>query len=127
VLVAEPHYCHAGVGEVPPAEGRNTVEIKSEGTDPVVVSVIGEVDLATAPLLEAELSAALATPGATGVRVDLAGVEFMDSAGLRVLVAALRTAEDSGRTLTVSAPHDRVRRIIEITGLSEVFGLAGTS
>ncbi|MCG8917278.1 STAS domain-containing protein [Actinokineospora sp. PR83] len=103
------------------------MDIKSEGTDPVVVSVTGEVDLATAPQLEAELSDALATPGATGVRVDLAGVEFMDSAGLRVLVAALRTAEEGGRTLTLAAPHDRVRRIIEITGLSEVFGLAGTA
>ncbi|OLR94695.1 hypothetical protein BJP25_10270 [Actinokineospora bangkokensis] len=90
-----------------------------------MVAVTGEVDLATAPQLEQELADALATPGATGVRVDLSGVEFMDSAGLRVLVAALKSAEDAGLTLTLAAPHERVRRIIEITGLSEVFGLAG--
>lgn len=102
------------------------METKSEGTDPIVVSVSGEVDLATAPELERALGEALARPEVTGVEVDLAGVEFMDSAGLRVLVAARKQAEDSGRTLRLRAPHDRVRRIIEITGLSEVFGLAGT-
>ncbi|MGQ0841082.1 STAS domain-containing protein [Actinokineospora sp.] len=101
------------------------MEINSEGTDPVVMSIAGEVDLATAPRLEQALGEALATPGATGVTLDLSRVEFMDSAGLRVLVAALRQAEDTGRTLTLYEPHDRVRRIIEITGLSEVFGLAG--
>ncbi|WP_018684582.1 STAS domain-containing protein [Actinokineospora enzanensis] len=103
------------------------MEITSEGTDPVVVSVTGEVDLATAPQLEQALDAALAEPGATGVRVDLSAVEFMDSAGLRVLVAALRKAEESDRTLVLDAPHERVRRIIEITGLAEVFGLAGAT
>jgi anti-sigma B factor antagonist len=119
---ARARYIH-GRRARPAAEGRNNVEIKSEGTDPVVLAVQGEVDLATAPQLERELTTALATPGATGVRVDLSGVEFMDSAGLRVLVAALRTAEDGGRTLTLSSPHERVRRIIQITGLSEVFVL----
>ncbi len=99
------------------------MEINSEGTAPAVVSVTGEVDLATAPQLEQALGAALAEPGVTGVRVDLSGVEFMDSAGLRVLVAALRKAEDAGVGLELHAPHERVRRIIEITGLSEVFGL----
>ncbi|PPK67512.1 STAS domain-containing protein [Actinokineospora auranticolor] len=101
------------------------MEINSSGTDPVVVEVTGEVDLATAPQLEQALDDALAQPGG-GVRVDLSGVEFMDSAGLRVLVAALRKAEESGRSLVLDSPHERVRRIIEITGLAEVFGLAGS-
>jgi anti-sigma B factor antagonist len=101
------------------------VEINSAGLDPVVVAVDGEVDLATSPRLAAALDEALTTAGATGVRVDLSQVEFMDSAGLRVLVAARGRAQDSGLVLTLHEPHDRVRRIIEITGLTEVFGLRG--
>ncbi|WP_197523355.1 STAS domain-containing protein [Actinokineospora pegani] len=103
------------------------MEINTEGVDPVVVAVTGEVDLATAPQLEAKLADAVRVPGATGVRVNLAGVEFMDSAGLRVLVAARAAAEQKGLVLTLAAPHDRVRRIIQITGLSEVFGLADSA
>ncbi|SDC30145.1 STAS domain-containing protein [Actinokineospora iranica] len=103
------------------------MEITSVGVDPVVVSVTGEVDLATAPDLERALETALSQPEATGVRVDLSGVEFMDSAGLRVLVAARRNAETAGQSLVLHAPHDRVRRIIEITGLAEVFGLADSA
>jgi anti-sigma B factor antagonist len=99
------------------------VEISSEGTDPVVISVTGEVDLATAPELERSLGDALTRPGATGVSVDLSKVAFMDSAGLRVLVTALRAAEDGQRTLTLHEPHQQVRRIIEIAGLGEIFGL----
>ncbi|MDQ3403307.1 MAG: STAS domain-containing protein [Actinomycetota bacterium] len=100
------------------------MEINSEGTDSVVISVVGEVDLATAPRLERSLDEALGRSGVTEVKVDLSQVEFMDSAGLRVLVAALRKAKDNGQSLILHRPHDRVRRIIEITGLSDVFGLA---
>lgn len=103
------------------------MEINSVGLDPVIVLVEGEVDLATSPRLEQALDEALSAAGATGVCVDLSKVEFMDSAGLRVLVAARRRADDSGLSMTLREPHDRVRRIIEITGLAEVFGLAANS
>lgn len=99
------------------------METKTEGADPIVISVSGEVDLATAADLERALSDALTSTNASTIEVDLAQVEFMDSAGLRVLVAARKQAEDAGRTLKLRSPHDRVRRIIEITGLSGVFGL----
>jgi anti-sigma B factor antagonist len=100
------------------------VEINSEGVDPVVISVEGEVDLATSPRLAQALDSALGADATTTIRVDLSKVEFMDSAGLRVLVAARRRAEEAGVGLVLHEPHDRVRRIIEITGLTGVFGLA---
>lgn len=99
------------------------METKTEGADPIVITVSGEVDLATAADLERALSEALTGTDATTIEVDLSGVEFMDSAGLRVLVAARKQAEDAGRTLRLRSPHERVRRIIEITGLAAVFGL----
>ncbi|GAA4437884.1 STAS domain-containing protein [Actinokineospora soli] len=100
------------------------METKTEGADPIVISVSGEVDLATAADLERALADAMATSDSGAIEVDLAGVEFMDSAGLRVLVAARKQAEDAGRDFRLRSPHDRVRRIIEITGLSAVFGLS---
>ncbi|GGS38580.1 MULTISPECIES: STAS domain-containing protein [Actinokineospora] len=99
------------------------METKTEGADPIVISVSGEVDLATAADLERTLSETMAGSSAATIEVDLSQVEFMDSAGLRVLVAARKQAEDAGRTLRLRAPHERVRRIIEITGLAPVFGL----
>jgi anti-sigma B factor antagonist len=101
-------------------EGRG-VQINSEGTDPVVVSVVGEVDLATAEQLEQALGEALAAAGAGGVRADLSGVDFMDSAGLRVLIAARRRAEESDRPFALSQASDQVSRLLEITGLTEAF------
>jgi anti-sigma B factor antagonist len=97
------------------------VQINTEGTDPVVVSVTGEVDLATAAQLETALGAALAAAGAAGVRADLSGVEFMDSAGLRVLISARRTAGSTGRPFVVTKTSDQVSRLLEITGLTEAF------
>ena len=99
------------------------METRTEGADPIVITVSGEVDLATAADLERALSEAMTGTEATTIEVDLAGVEFMDSAGLRVLVAARKQAEDAGRTLRLRSPHERVRRIIEITGLAAVFGI----
>ena len=98
------------------------METKTEGTDPIVITVSGEVDLATAADLERAIASALGG-SATVIEVDLSGVEFMDSAGLRVLVAARKQADDAGRELRLRSPHERVRRIIEITGLSAVFGI----
>lgn len=99
------------------------MEINSEGTDPILISIAGEVDLATAPELEQALGAALSRPGTTRVQVDLSRVGFMDSAGLRALIAARRQAEDGKQAVVLYRPSEQVRRVIEITGLSEAFGL----
>src|SRR5437867_2307042 len=53
-----------------------------------VVAVSGEVDLYTAPRLQAEL-AALVRDGSSRVVVDLSGVEFCDSTGMNVLLSAM--------------------------------------
>jgi anti-sigma B factor antagonist len=100
------------------------VRINSEGNDPVVVSIAGEVDLATAPDLATALEQALATTGTAGVRVDCSEVEFMDSAGLRVLIAARGAAGERDRPFELRDPSEQVRRLMEIAGLNGVFGLS---
>lgn len=87
--------------------------VRAEGS---TVVVDGEVDAHTCP----ELTAALdPLPGSGPVEVDLSGVGFMDSSGLRALIAAHQAAAEAGRRLVISNPSAAVRRLIEISGLSE--------
>jgi anti-anti-sigma factor len=88
--------------------------------DRVVVALAGELDLATAPSLE-EVVLPLVAAGRHAV-VDLRGLEFMDSTGVRVLVAANAAASDhDGRvSLVRSPPGSAVQRVLEISGLESV-------
>jgi anti-sigma B factor antagonist len=86
-----------------------------------VVAVRGEIDVATSPRLRTELSALLGR-GATEVTLDFAGVTFVDSSGLGVLVGALKrlregAGSDDARTLRIVGAQDAVRKVFEITGL----------
>jgi anti-sigma B factor antagonist len=75
----------------------------------------GEIDAHSAPAL----AEALATLPAGDVLLDVAGVTFMDSSGLRILVdASARAAAGGGRIVLVS-PTNAVVRIVEISGLQD--------
>jgi anti-anti-sigma factor len=88
-------------------------EVFSARVDGSDVTVIGEVDLATAPRLRAALEEA-AGPGA-GIRVDLRDVRYLDSAGM----AALFEFASHGMSVQV-APGSIVARVLEISGLANV-------
>ena len=80
------------------------------------LSVTGEIDAHTCD----ELSTALEPlPGSGDVRIDMEGVQFMDSSGLRVLIGAHQRADADGRKLLIERPSKSVFRIIEISGLSD--------
>lgn len=79
-----------------------------------VVSVEGELDLATVGLLEQHLEEVL-SGGARSVVVDLTGLTFMDSNGLRLLLE-FRNRLPDGR-LVVAAGNGPVRRLFELTGI----------
>jgi anti-sigma B factor antagonist len=76
--------------------------------------VEGEIDSLTAPSLSSALSV---LPDAREVVVDVAGVGFMDSSGLRVLLMAGQEATRAGQALVVAHPQSAVRRVIEVSGL----------
>ncbi len=91
-----------------------------------VVTVTGEIDLATASQLSTKLDGVdLSRP----VVVDLSGVTFIDSSGLNALVQLRQkmqaTPTPSRLGVVVSRPS--TRRIFEVTGLSEVFALYDTA
>jgi anti-anti-sigma factor len=89
----------------------------------VHVTLFGELDLAGAPALEALLTERI--DAGREVVVDLRALEFMDSSGVRVLVAAHARAERTGARLTVVRPAraTAVDRIIEVAGLEAALNL----
>jgi anti-sigma B factor antagonist len=90
----------------------------------VLVTVAGEIDIATVPQLRAQL--AELTGSGPPLVVDLGGVRFIDASGLGALAAAARSAAGSGAGLHVVSAGDRVRRLFAITGLDQQIPLART-
>lgn len=89
-----------------------------------VVSLTGEIDVTTAPRLREYLAGAQAAD--PGVIVDLTRVDFLDSAGLGVLVGALKRARARGGTLQLVCPCHRIRDVLTVTGLTRVFRIHDT-
>ena len=85
------------------------------------MSVHGEIDLYTVPKLQRELANLLAASDPVRLVVDLSGVDFCDSTGVNVLLAAHRQAREKGGDLELAAPRPAVRKILQVTGLESVF------
>jgi anti-sigma B factor antagonist len=80
-------------------------------------AVARRLDTNTAPELEAELK----LDGAKEVVFDFGGLEYISSAGLRVLMTAHKAMAAAGGGVKVLRPNAMVRGVFEITGLSSVF------
>jgi len=82
------------------------------------VVLAGELDIASTQGLEDELVAIEANSPGTLV-LDLRGVEFIDSTGLRALIAADERARSQGRRLAVVSGPNAVERLLEVTQLDQ--------
>jgi len=87
--------------------------------DGTVVRFCGELDIATAPPLQAHLLDLI--EGGHRIVIDLAEVAFMDTSGLEALLACQRRAEQMGTVLVLRRPPERVHRLLELTGLTPCF------
>ena len=81
----------------------------------------GEIDAHTSPALAAAIDEA-----GPDVVLDLSGVEFVDSSGLRVLIDAHQRLADAGGGLRLVALSEPVRRLLEISGVTGYLGIAET-
>jgi anti-anti-sigma factor len=86
--------------------------------DTAVVTVRGELDLASSPALVDELERATSS-GAALVIADLTQLEFMDSTGLSVLVRAHHRARETGQRFAVVNGSPQVQRLLSLTGVAE--------
>ena len=92
------------------------IEKKLEG-EKLTLTVGGRLDTNTSPELEAEM----ALDGVKEVVFDLAGLEYISSAGLRVLMAAQKAMMAAGGKMSVANPNAMVKGVFDMTGLSSVF------
>ncbi len=86
----------------------------------VVVAPAGELDIASAGLLERELRE-LGVDRDDRVVLDLRALDFLDSTGLRLLITVRNSAKRAGHGLVLVAGPPRVQRIFELTGTRGLF------
>lgn len=90
-----------------------------------VLAVTGELDVATAPQLRQE-AVRLTSSGQAHLVIDLSGVDFLDSTGLGVIVGVLKRARTHGGELAVSGAENHVRKVFDITRISDVLPMYAT-
>ena len=86
------------------------------------LELTGEVDAATAPLLDAKITEAAAT-GVDEVVLSCDGLAFIDSSGLSVIVSNHKRLRDRGRRLVIESPPVAAQRLFEIAGLDRVLNI----
>lgn len=104
----------------PPLE----VDVQRSGAS-LTVRLSGEVDAATADRVEEALNAS-ALDSVTDVALDLDGISFLDSSGLRSLLHLRDRATDAGATVSVASASSVVVRLFELTGLTDQFPTVGS-
>jgi anti-anti-sigma factor len=101
------------------------VDVRKEGDAAAVVSVSGELDLASGPELETELDR-LAGPEIKLVVIDLRQLDFMDSTGLSIIVRAHQRMAGEGCEMGLVKGSQQVQRLLDLTGVAERLRLVDT-
>ncbi len=91
-----------------------------------MLSLRGELDLASAPLLHSELDSSEIAAAAVVV-LDLQELEFIDSTGLRVLLTAYERSRERGQSFAVTPGSQQVQRLLSITGVGEHLQIIASS
>jgi anti-anti-sigma factor len=102
------------------------VEIAATSVDGItVLEARGRVNSQTAPVLGERLTTALSAAGAR-VALDLSGVDYLSSAGLRVLQQAARQADEKSGRFVLCGLSSRVAEVFEISGFSSILSVFAT-
>ena len=97
---------------------RISVEQRADGSS--VIAASGELDLANRDAFS-DAIATVQKEGANALTIDLRGLSFMDSSGLRLLIDAWNEANVSERKLTIVARKEGlVRRVLEVSGCDRI-------
>ncbi|GAB4510351.1 MAG: STAS domain-containing protein [Anaerolineae bacterium] len=102
------------------------VEISVSGLDnATLVEVQGRIDSMNANQFGEGLAAPI-EDGQVNIVLDLSGVEYMSSAGLREIVGSLKKAKRNGGDIRIAQPSDRVREVLELAGLDTIVQIFNT-
>ena len=91
----------------------------------VVVSPHGRIDSTTSAILDRHLQG-IAVAGQTRVVVDFGSVDYISSAGLRVMLTLAKRARDQKGRVTLFGLNDSVRQVFELAGFVALFTIAPT-
>ena len=91
--------------------------IKNKDGSKLTLALEGRLDTTTAPQLEAELKASM--DGVTELDMDFEKLEYLSSAGLRVLLAAQKVMNRQGK-MTLHHVNETIREVFEVTGFSDI-------
>ena len=91
-----------------------SIEKKTDGSE-LTVTLSGRLDTTTAPELEGELKDSM--DGVSALTIDMAGLGYVSSAGLRVLLTAFKTMRNKGK-MKVTNANELVKEVFEVTGFS---------
>jgi anti-sigma B factor antagonist len=96
-----------------------TIESKKDAGK-LTLTITGRLDTSTAPMLEEELKASY--DGVTELVFDLAKLEYISSAGLRVLLSAQKTMNKQGSMKVINVGEE-IMEIFEITGFTDILNI----
>ena len=99
--------------------------VETDGDGRQVITVSGVIDLRMAETFYGELSEVLASTG-NDVVIDLSQVEFLDSTGVTALMRSGKDLRSSNRELALVCSTGPVRRVLEVSGVDEVFRVVGS-
>jgi anti-anti-sigma factor len=99
-----------------PSIGRLSIHTRETGHGRHEVQLKGEIDVASAPMLEASLES-LCANRARGVVLDLGGVEFIDSSGLNAILRGRALCQRHDCELILMPAQSPAQRVFEITGV----------
>ena len=98
------------------------MEVKFDKQDSTLtVAISGNIDTVTAPELDTKLQENLS--GIKDLTLDFAAVDYISSAGLRVILMANQQLEDADGTMTIKNANDDVRDVFEMTGFDSLLNL----
>lgn len=90
---------------------------KQENGNELLFTLEGRLDTSTAPVLEAEIKSSI--EGKSSLMLDFTGLEYISSAGLRVLLSAQKLMNKQG-SMTVKNVNESVMDVFEITGFCDI-------
>jgi anti-sigma B factor antagonist len=102
------------------------VDLREEQIDQVtVLEVRGRIDSSTAPVLDARLAGALAEP-TRRLLVDFRQIDYISSAGFRVLLLAAKRADQTGSRFVLCGLSAKVRQLFDLGGFLDLFPISAS-
>jgi anti-anti-sigma factor len=115
---ARRHVLYRTTSRLAPVDTQRAM-VSTSGTDPVIVTAVGEFDFESSDRLRSALMT-VSQDFDGDVIVDLSRTEFLDSIAIGVLLQTWQRLRSLDRELVIRSPHDRILRVLEIASIGEV-------